>query len=247
MKKLLFLFLLFPLSFTFGQEVFVTLDYVTVHNKDLAQHIAIEKSHYKKMHQERIKKGMILGWDMWIIRNNEYGDFTSTLVFAHLRTKDMLEMSGSAPIPGVDEAVSEQIWQNHMSRILKNGTLVMSVKDMYGGQVEDGPARFAVLNYMAVDPLRTDQYETLEMKTYKPSHMKSNRAGWGLHKVLNFAGEASPVNYVTADFYKDMTTIYMNRNNTPQLTKQARSSWGQLQKLRTVKQTHIVELLDQVR
>lgn len=77
--------------------------------------------------------------------------------------------------------------------------------------------------------------------------MKSNKAGWGLHKVLNFAGEATPVNYVTADFYKDMSTIYMNRNETPQLTKQNRSSWNQLRKLRKIRQTHIVELLDQVR
>ena len=247
MKKLFFLLLGFSFSLSFGQEVFVTLDYVTVHNTDLEKHISIEKSHYKKMHQERVKQGLILGWDMWIIRNNDYGDFTSTLVFAHLRTKEMLAKSGGAPIPGIDQAVSDQIWQDHMSRILKNGTLVMSVKDMFGGQVDDGPARFAVLNYMEVDPVRADEYEKLEMETYKPGHMKSNKAGWGLHKVLNFAGEATPVNYVTADFYKDMSTIYMNRNETPQLTKQNRSSWNQLRKLRKIRQTHIVELLDQVR
>ena len=87
MKTKLFSYLtFFFITVAFSQQMpIVYLDYVTVLNKDVEKHIEAEKNIFSKRHKEQIDMGNKIGWDMWQISNNGYGEPTTTFMYVHIQ------------------------------------------------------------------------------------------------------------------------------------------------------------------
>ena len=66
------------------------------------------------------------------------------------------------------------------------------------------------------------------------------RAGWGLHKVLNQFGTDKPVNYITANFYTSLQTIYKSRNGAIALNEEDFKFWKSINEIRRLKNSNIV-------
>ena len=75
MKKLINLFLVFCMSFSYAQQrMYVGLHYVTVKNEDAQAHIDSEKKYFSKLHKQAIDNGSKIGWDMWRLENPRMGN-----------------------------------------------------------------------------------------------------------------------------------------------------------------------------
>ena len=253
MKKLLSLLVLF---FTFIQvqaqndEPILLMWYGQINSADAAEHVQLEKDYYLKYHQQRVANGDILGWDMWQIINPDVNEMTTTYLYVSL-VKDFASIGKNTPInslKGVPQKEWEAAQDKAISHYIKNYQLVTSIKGSYGTQEAKGPADYAVINYMEVDPYQTEAYEKLELETFLPMFKDDKvRAGWGLHKVLNQFGTDKPVNYITADFYTSLQTIYKSRNGAIALNEEDLKFWKSIDEIRTLKNSHIIRRVLSVR
>ena len=252
MKKSI-LFLLFScLVFNFAQaqdELYVNLWYGQIKNEDVARHLELEEKFYKKFHKERLDRGEIIGWDLWQITNPNANEMTTTFIYAHLMPKST---GGGFPsidkLPGVSKAEWANAQKEAMGHYIENYQVLVSLKGGYGPQATGQPADYAVLNYMEVDPYRAAEYEAMEIETFMPIHQEQGtRSGWGLHKVLNHYGTDKPVNYITADFYDKLETIYAGFNSTDPMGKDVVSTLKEMDEMRTLARAHIIKRIMSVR
>ena len=252
MKKTI-LFLFFScLVFNYVQaqdELYVNLWYGQIKNEDVARHLELEEKFYKKFHKERINRGEIVGWDLWQITNPDVNEMTTTFIYAHLMPKST---AGGFPsidkLPEVSKAEWESAQKEAMGHYLKNYQVLVSVKGGYGPQATGQPADYAVLNYMEVDGYRAAEYEAMELETFMPIHQEQGtKSGWGLHKVLNHYGADKPVNYITADFYDNLETIYANINATDSMGKDLVATLKKMDEMRTLSRSHIIKRIISVR
>ena len=80
-----FLLILFTTNAFSQENPIIYFDYVTVLNTDVEKHIEAEKNVFSKMHKEQIDMGNKIGWDMWQISNNSYGEPTTTFLYVHIQ------------------------------------------------------------------------------------------------------------------------------------------------------------------
>lgn len=252
MKKsiLLLLFSLFVSAFVQAQEeLYVNLWYGQIKNEDVARHLELEEKFYKKYHQERIKQGQIVGWDLWQITNPDVNEMTTTFIYAHLMPKSTVgEFLSLDQLPGVSKTAWENAQKEAMGHYIKNYQVLVSLKGGYGPQATGLPADYAVLNYMEVDVYRAAEYEAMELETFMPIHEKQGtKSGWGLHKVLNHYGTKEPVNYITADFYDKLETIYASFNATDPMGKDVVDTLKKMDEMRSLSRSHIIKRVMSVR
>mgnify|MGYP001158262784 CR=1 FL=1 len=241
MKKILslILFLLFTISFS-QENPIVYLDYVTVLNTDIEKHINAEKNIFSKMHKEQIDMGNKIGWDMWQISNNRYGEPTTTFLYVHINTDSNMSYT---PSKIFTEYELREHQEQYASRIVKTGNLTLSIKGSYGIKPGDKPFKYMVANYMAVDVYKQYEYEQMELKSAGPNYAQNGRSGWGFGKILSRFGTNHEVNYLTFDFYNSMNDILNLRSNTFKFTKSQLAIWKSQDKLRELKNSHIMTLI----
>ena len=230
-------------------QLYASLWYGQIKTQDLDRHLTLEKNVYTKYHQARIDRGEISGWDIWQITNPDVNDMTTTLIYVHLMDSPV---GGDYPVIDALEGVSAEEWaaaqEEAMGHYLKNFQVIVSVKGGYGPQGDDHPADYCVLNYMEVDPYRVAEYEQMELEQFMPMFKAQvEKNGWALHKVINHFGADRPVNYITADFYNDLATIYEGYNTSNPLGEDAQEMLREMDKLRTLKNAHILKRIMSLR
>jgi hypothetical protein len=110
---------------------------------------------------------------------------------------------------------------------------------------DQDPPKYAILDWMIVDPINFYDYEKIELNTFLPMQ-KSNKLvkGWGLHKVISPSNnnlEAS--NYVVARFFDSMTDIYNMMDETNQLSKNMKATMKNISGLRKIKRSQVLSLV----
>ena len=241
MKTKLFSYLtFFFITVAFSQQMpIVYLDYVTVLNKDVEKHIEAEKNIFSKMHKEQIDMGNKIGWDMWQISNNGYGEPTTTFMYVHIQPGSTISQS---PSKIFTEYELDEHQAAYASRIVKTGNLMMSIKGTYGTNPGEKPYKFVVANYMAVDIYKQYEYEQMELKAGS-NYSQNGRAAWGYGKILTRFGSDHDVNYITFDFYESMDAILSTRNNTIKFNKAQMDVWKSYEDLRELKDSNIMTLI----
>ena len=239
----------FVVSINAQDKLYVNLWYGKVKNENVEKHLELEEKFFSKYHKERIKNGDIVGWDMWQIVNPAANDMTTTFVYSHLTTS----LSGGNN-PSIDklEGISAGDWrgaQIQTSRnYVRNYQVLVSLKGGYGPQANGTPPPVVVLNYMDVKPYKAAEYEKMELETFMPAHKEAGlRKGWGLHKVLNHYGSEQGFNYITADFYDDLETVYNNIDQTSPLGDDQVKNLQAMDEIRDLKRAHIMKLVKSVR
>ncbi|MCH1539266.1 MAG: hypothetical protein L7S43_04740 [Flavobacteriaceae bacterium] len=233
-----------------NDEPILFMWYGQIKTSDAAEHLQLEKDYYSKFHQQRVENGDILGWDMWQIMNPDVNDMTTTYIYVSL-VKDFASIGKNTPIKSL-KGVSQKEWdaaqKKAMGHYLKTYQVVASIKGSFGTQEATGPADYAVINYMEVDPYQTEAYEKLEIETFLPMFKDEKiRKGWALHKVLNHFGTDRPVNYITADFYDSIQTVYKTRNGAIALNEEDLKFWKGIDEIRELKNSHILKRILSVR
>ena len=245
MKKVFILFFVFILNYSFGQQrMYVGLHYVTVKNEDAQAHIDSEKNYFSKMHKAANDNGNKIGWDMWRLENPNYREPHTTFVYAHLENPDNEpNMQGGNNM--FSESEINMVRKKWTERVVKSGYVMTSYKGGFVPAANQDPPKYAVLDWMMVDPIDFYEYEQTELKTFLPMQ-KSNKIvkGWGLHKVVSPSNnnlEAS--NYVVARFFDSMSDIYNMMDQTNPLSKNMKATMKNIMDLRKIKRSQVLSLV----
>ena len=245
MKRVFILFFVFSISYSFAQQrMYVGLHYVTVKNEDAQAHIDSEREYFSKMHKAAIDKGNKIGWDMWRLDNPSYREPHTTFVYAHLENPDNVpNMQVGNNL--FSESEIQMVRKKWFDRVVKSGYVMTSYKGGFVPAANQDPPKYAVLDWMIVDPIDFYKYEQTELKTFLPMQ-KSNKLvkGWGLHKVVSPSNnnlEAS--NYVVARFFNSMSDIYNMMDQTNPLSKNMKATMKNIFDLRKIKRSQVLSLV----
>jgi len=245
MKRVFILFFVFSISYSFAQQrMYVGLHYVTVKNEDAQAHIDSEREYFSKMHKAAIDKGNKIGWDMWRLDNPSYREPHTTFVYAHLENPDNVpNMQGGNNL--FSESEIQMVRKKWSDRVVKSGYVMTSYKGGFVPAANQDPPKYAVLDWMIVDPIDFYKYEQTELKTFLPMQ-KSNKLvkGWGLHKVVSPSNnnlEAS--NYFVVRFFNSMSDIYNMMDQTNPLSKNMKATMKNIFDLRKIKRSQVLSLV----
>ena len=199
------------------QPLFFIVDYMKSTPGKSADYVKNEREIWKKVHQERKKRGLIESWYMYSVwyagTQSEYDYVTVTVV----RGFDKLENPYSDLFTGGMEKLltKEQYAAGMGVEALRNllRTEVFAGEDFVtNNPAGAAPAKYLRVNYMDVPAGGWDRYIHMETKLVKPLHVEmmkgGGRAGWGLYSLGMPSGDAMPYDAVSIDFYNkwsDMT------------------------------------------
>jgi transcriptional regulator NrdR family protein len=255
MKKILMILIvsLVTVQLTAQDKYYVEFFFGTVKNANVENHIKNEKETFAKIHGDRIKRGEIVGWDMWQMVSP--GDTQGTTTFMYATIYKDFDKANSWT-DHIDEYV-KRIAGNNAPEFRKKVNSVMadyttmndvitSIKGEYSKSQNTNP-HYLVFNSMAVNNYRTSEYEEMENNTFKSYRTENKKLlNWDLHKVLNVSGE-NKINYYTADFYEHLKDIYEDRDNTSKYSETVINSLKEIEKVRVLKSADIFQLIDSKR
>jgi len=262
MKKVFLVLLVigFSMQLMAQNKEYVEFFFGTVKSADADNHIKNEKATFAKIHADRIKRGEIIGWDLWKLVSPDdnkgqttflYATVYSDLDKANLWSKNFNDYAKRAAgdniatfTKTVNSVIADYTSMNDFITVVKASD---PVNGKYNDKGINDKIKYLVLNDMIVDRYRASEYEKMAIETLKPNRkLNTNLQGWGLHKLLNVYGEGKP-NYYTVDFYSSLKDIYEYRETTNIYSEENIKLSKEIEKIRVLKNANIFELIESKR
>lgn len=213
--KILFLcclFTSFAFNTLFGQALIGVVDYMKV--DDSNAYIEIEKS-WKKIHEERLKEGMIEGWSVFKVMfktaEDSYNFVTVTWYDSFSKLdKDVPESIIEVVFPNkTKEEWSEFNDLTERSRkLISSGVFHQRLKTRPGEKLKVRGTYF-VINEINVQKGKSKEYvdlmEDIYLPMYKEDISNENRASWSLWE--KWPGNMKDFRYLAADAYASLDQI----------------------------------------
>jgi len=180
----------FSLSAQGNDQTWFVIDYMKTKPGMTDKYLECEKV-WKTIHAERVKKGIIVGWELFQVRfpagaNTEYDYATVTTVKGGWQGYGKLDADWS-------EDYAKLIPKDKMPLVENTGsyrTLVKTeVHAMVDGAFAPGnkPFKYAMVNFFDVPDGHWDEYYNMETKLVKPIHQldidAGKRVGWILDAI----------------------------------------------------------------
>lgn len=181
-----------------------------------AEYVKAEREIWKKLHQERVKRGLIRGWDLYAVRypsgTNAAYDYV-TVTWTEGAAK--LENPWGTLFADAEKLLSKDEYATAMniglSRNLTATTLYHQSDFAVADPKATTPRKYIMVNMMNVKPGTEAAYEAMETKLVKPmlvAMMKSGgRATWSRFSLMLPGGSNQPFNYTTVDGYDKWADI----------------------------------------
>ncbi|WP_373515665.1 hypothetical protein [Persicitalea sp.] len=179
-------------------------------------YVKTEREVWKKLHQERVKRGLILGWDFFAVRypngtNAAYDYVTVTFI----QGQEKLENPWGTMFADAEKLLSKEELAAAMNiDKMRNLTTAMLFRPSDFAAADPNATtapKYLMVNMMKVKPGDEAAYEAMETKLVKPmivAMMKSGgRAGWARHDLVLPGGSNQPFNYLTVDAYDKWADI----------------------------------------
>jgi len=233
MKKILLLFALVLLSNNAisQDKLYLIFEFMHVDNEQESAYMETEEF-WEKIHEQRIKNGDIIGWDLWRLKpGGENQHFQYMTVNLYNDPVKMFEGGGGfeAALKGAYPNMSEEELNKRISATSKSRDLAVRV---YLEQIDKTNEEFdiplgtvAAINLMKVLPENFGKYEKMESEIFKPMHQKEvdkdRRESWGLLRIMSPAPYASDTyaSHITVDMYKDFKQFFeLEDDNGPEFT-----------------------------
>lgn len=228
MKKFIMLILTILLSSNAiaQDKLYLVFEFMKVDNEQEVAYMETE-SFWQKIHDQRVKAGDIIGWDLWRLQpGGEDQGFQYMTVNLYNDPVKMFEGAGDfqAALKSAYPDISENELNKTFSKTSKSRDLAVRI---YLEQIDGTNDEFdiplgtvAAINLMKVAPGNFDKYEKAESEVFKPFHQKEvdegRRASWGLLRYMSPNGSKAFATHITVDMYKDYKQFFMvNTNNNP--------------------------------
>jgi hypothetical protein len=185
------------------------------------------ESFWQKIHNERIKTGEILAWQLWRLQpggeNQDYQYvavqvFDDEAKFFKKGTDDLYLNVAKKAFPKMSDAdLLSKRTESLKSRDLAE-TILSEQIDQTKGKFKVSAGAVMGINLMKVNPDNITKYQNAESKIFKPewqNRVDGGRAGsWSLLKVMRLDGNPlhNGVSYVSLDKFKDFNQLYGSPN-----------------------------------
>ena len=207
MKNLLLTGALVLASFAVQGQNVAVVDYMKVPGNKQEAYVAVEKQ-WKNLHQSRVDAGVILGWELYYVRNSgsasPYNYVTVTVYENFAKTDASFTNEDFEKAFGKNYA--EFLTKTEAAREL----IYSETYQFQTGVSSDAPDKFIVVNSICTD--NVDNYVNLEKVGYLPMHAEAKKAGlrnsWGIW--TRWPNSDNAVQAVAVDGYSKFSDI----NNT---------------------------------
>jgi hypothetical protein len=251
MKKII----LFAAVILFGSNViaqrktYLLFEFMKVAPQQESVYLETE-SFWEKIHDQRVKSGEILGWQLWRLQpGGENQDYQYVTVQVFDNPIKMFQDGGGESYLTIAKrafpTVSDADLLLKRTESLKSRDLV---ETFYLAQIDQTKGQFDVslgavmgINFMKVNPNNYVKYENGESKIFKPewqNRVDEGRTGsWSLLKVITPKGNTlnSEISYVSLDKFKDFNQLYGSPNNYNTIRSQAdQNVWQEALSMREI-------------
>lgn len=173
---------------------------------------------WEKIHEQRVKNGDIIGWDLWSMHpiGTKQGARYLTVTLFNDPVKmmgggDFMKAVKGAYPDMTDEEIDAKMAHTSKSRDLTHQVFfqqVNTVNDSY----EMPLGTIAVMNFMKAKPGKAWDYEKMEDEIYKPMHQKRADAGglemWGILRNMQWYATDIYATHVAVDMYSSWDQFY---------------------------------------
>ncbi len=234
---LMALVLLMTLQLSAQEKLYLVFEFMKVDNEQEAAYAETEEF-WAKIHEQRIKNGDIIGWDLWSLQpGGEDQHFQYLTVNLYNDPVKMMSGAGdfNAAVKAAYPNMSEEDIEKQMTMTAKSRDLAVRIYleeiDATTGDFAMELGTIAAINMMKVDPENTSKYEKMESEIFKPMHQKDVdngvRGSWGLLKFLSPYGTDTYATHITVDMYKDYNQYF----NPPEVAASKEASGAQLKQI----------------
>ena len=263
MKKLFVLFLLtiFIVELSPAQEkLYLIFEFMQVDNEQEAAYAETE-DFWEKIHEQRVKNGDIVGWDLWSLQpgGEDQGFQYMTVNLYNDPVKMMSGGDGSgfmasakAAYPNMsDEELNKKISYSSKTRDLAV-RLYLEQIDATDGDFDMPIGTVASIDLMKASFANYAKYEKAESEAFKPMHQKQvddgSKGNWGLLRVISPVGSDTYTSHLTVNMYKDYQQYFMGGDGDgPDLTDAQKKTINEMSDLRDLKYVYMGTLLKKVR
>ena len=214
MKKLMMFLVagLMTFQMTSQEKLYLIFEFMKVDNKQEAAYAETEEF-WSKIHEQRVKNGDIIGWDLWRLQpGGEDQGFQYLTV--NLYDDPIKMMSGAGDFDAAVKAaypdMSDEDLDKHMKQTVKSRDLSVRIYlEMIDATEDDYDmpiGTIASINMMKVEANNFGKYEKMESEVFKPFHQRDVdngvRANWGLLRIMSPRGNDTYASHITVDMYK---------------------------------------------
>jgi hypothetical protein len=220
MKKLfMFIAMILLSSNVIAQnKIYLLFEFMKVDNEQETDYWETE-NFWEKIHDQRVKNGDIVGWDLWSLQpGGEAQGFQYLTVQVFNDPVKMFEGGGDlmAAAKKAYPNMSEADLTNKLNQSAKSRDLAVRI---YLEEIDHTKDDFqmplgtiATINLMKVAQENFAKYEAAEAKTFKPDHQKmvdtGQRGSWGLMRYMSPYGSDVYATHITVDMYKNFSQLF---------------------------------------
>jgi hypothetical protein len=169
-----------------------------------------EREIWKKLHQERIKRGLIVSWNLYAVRypsgSSTAYDYVTVTVIQGMKK---VENPWGTMFADAEKLLTKDEYTKAMAigdlRNLTTSTVYYGNDFVAADPKATTPSKYQMINMMKIKDDKWDEAMNMETKLVKPMHvemMKSGgKAAWGLYTQMLPSGENQVSDYVTSDFF----------------------------------------------
>ena len=198
------------------EPLYLVFEFMRVDNEQETAYQETE-TFWKKIHQQRVKSGEIIGWDLWSLRpggeNQGYQYLTVTLY------NDPVKMMSGSPImeharkayPKLsDVQLTKKFEQTAASRDLAIRLYLEEIAGTSGNE-EMKVGTVASIDMMKAKEGMAQDYENAENEIFKPWHQSQvdadQKGSWGLLRIMNPIGTDTYASHITVNMYRNWTQM----------------------------------------
>lgn len=249
--------LLFYIGLQAQDKVYLAIDFMNVSEGQSNAYWETE-TFWSKIHQERIKSGEILGWDLWsLLPGGEKQQFQYATVQQY---NDPAKMMAGMPdlmatikkaYPNMSEAdIRAKLTATSASRSIGARAfleIINSTKDDF--KMKKGMV--TTFDMMKVDLESYAAYEKAENDLFKPDHQKvvdnGAKGSWSLARMMLPIGSDTYASHITFNFYTDWKQFTAPGNARATVSPDMEKKINEALKLRDMKYVFLGQLEMMVR
>ncbi|MDX1636772.1 MAG: hypothetical protein R3281_02305 [Balneolaceae bacterium] len=204
------------------EPLYLVFEFMKVDNEQESAYAETEQM-WRSIHQERVKSGEIIGWDLWSLQPG--GEMQGYQYLTVTLFDDPAKMFGDpqmgdharAAYPDLsDEEISNKFSGTAASRDLAERFYLEQIASTEGDfQMNVGTV--ASIDFMKVKMDNYPAYEQSEMEIFKPFHQQmidnSEKGSWGLLRIMNPIGSDTYASHITVNMYENWQQVFSGQNS----------------------------------
>lgn len=235
--------------------LYLVFEFMQVDNEQEAAYQETE-NFWKKIHQQRVADGEIIGWDLWSLQpggEDQGFQYLTVTLF-----EDPTKMMGDADIMAATQKAYPNMTQPQLDEKFNE---TASSRDLaarlYLEQIASTSGDFnmkvgtvASIDLMKVEMNGYEDYEKAEMEIFMPWHQNQvdadNKGSWGLLRVMNPVGTDVYTSHITVNMYSGWDQVFSQGSDYSSTYTEEMAVQSGLQ-TRDMKWSYFATLRDMVR